>query len=176
MGMMMVSIIMKRRSAMEESRPDPWLEHNVKMLEAGAEALPGSVHPSIEKGVILDFGYLPSEDAAEEKVWLLNFEESYPYVRVVQNLSTQEVTYMAADQISIKLAEGVDATELKPMLDELGLRLRNFNRKEQLVVLGVLSKEVGAVPATIAAVQPWGRFFASVEPDWLKFQPQKPGK
>jgi hypothetical protein len=79
---------------------------------------------------------------------------------------------MAADQISIHLAEGVDVTELKPMLDDLGLRLRMFNRKEGLAVIGVLNTQIDAVPATIEAVQLWSDLFESAEADVLRFQGQ----
>jgi hypothetical protein len=57
------------------------------------------------------------------------------------------------------LAEGVDVTKLKPMLDELGLRLRMFNRKEDLAVIGVLNTQIDAVPSTIEALQPWSDLF-----------------
>ena len=77
---------------------------------------------------------------------------------------------MAADQITLKLAEGVDVTELKPMLDALNLRLRMFNRKKQIAVIGVLSTEIDAVPKTIQAVQPYTELFSLVEPDFLKFK------
>ncbi|HAV13556.1 MAG TPA: hypothetical protein DCX06_08730 [Opitutae bacterium] len=173
-GMMLVSMLMNRRAAKEESRPDPWLVHNQAMIEAGAKPLPEQVVESMRVGVVIDFGYLPSEASPKEMVWLLKFEDSYPYVRVVQDLQTKELSYMAADQIAIHLREGVDATELKPMLDELGLRLRMFNRKEQLVIIGVLSTEIDAIPATIQAIQPWAKLFSTVEPDFLRFQPKKP--
>ncbi|MEN8663012.1 MAG: hypothetical protein ACN4GF_10000 [Lentimonas sp.] len=175
-GTMLVSIITTRRANKEEAQPDPWLEHNQELVDAGAEPLPKAVPSSMREGLIIDFGYLPSEESPEEAVWHLTFKESYPYVRVVQNVQTQELSYMAADQISIKLAEGVDVTDLKPMLDELGLRLRMFNRKEELVIVGVVSTQVDAVPATIEAVQPWADQFSSVEPDIIRFQPRKPGK
>lgn len=176
-GMMLVSIILTRRSAKEESKVDPWLAHNQQMIKAGAKPLPeNGVPDSIRAGLVIDFGELPNSEAPEQAVWMVTFEDSYPYVRVVQNLDTGEFTYMAADQISIMLADGVDATELKPMLDELGLRLRMFNRKEQLVVVGVLSTDLDAIPATIKAVQPWAQLFRSVEPDYIRFQPKKPGQ
>jgi hypothetical protein len=79
---------------------------------------------------------------------------------------------MAADQISIHLAEGVDVTKLKPMLDELGLRLRMFNRKEDLAVIGVLNTQIDAVPTTLEALQPWSDLFESAEADLLRFQGQ----
>lgn len=175
-GMMLVSMIINRRATQGEVRPDPWLEHNQQMIDAGAEPLPEAVPSSISEGLVIDFGYLPSEESAKEAVWLLTFEESYPYVRVVKDLDTGGLSYMAADQISIRLAEGVDVTDLKPMLDELELRLRMFNRKEKLVIVGVVSTHLDAVPATIQLLQPWAKLFSSVGPDYIRFQPSRPGK
>lgn len=101
---------------------------------------------------------------------MLNFQKSYPYVRVVENLETGALSYMAADQIRVVLADEVDVTDLKPMLDELKIRLRMFNRKEQLVVLGVLSTEIDAVPATLEALKPWHSLFRQVGPDLIEFK------
>ena len=58
------------------------------------------------------------------------------------------------------------------MLDELGLRLRMFNRKEGLAVIGVLNTQIDAVPSTIEALQPWSDLFEFVEADVLRFQGQ----
>lgn len=169
-GMLLVWMILARRQAKEEAAVDPWVLHNAEAVADGAEPLPASVPASIHKGRIIDFGYLPSEEVPEQKVWLLNFEKSYPYVRVVEDLDSGAFSFMAADQISIQLAEGVDVTKLKPMLDELGLRLRMFNRKEDLAIVGVLHTGIGAVPDTLEAVQPWVDLFESAEPDVLRFQ------
>lgn len=169
-GMLLVWMILSRRAAKEESAVDPWVTHNSAAVAEGAEPLPAAVPASIHKGKIIDFGYLPSSGEPEQKVWLLNFEKSYPYVRVVENIESGAFSYMAADQISIELADGVDVTSLKPMLDELGLRLRMFNRKENLAIVGVLHTGIAAVPETIEAVQPWSQLFLTAEPDLLRFQ------
>lgn len=170
LGMVVVSVIMSRRAAREEVHEDPWHAHNEQIEEAGAEPLPESVHPSMLKGDVLRFGYLPSEKAPVERVWLLNFRKSYPYVRVVETVETGELSYMAADQIKLWLADGVDVTDLKPMFDALELRLRNFKRKENFVVIGVLSTQIDAVPATLEAIQPWSGLFEKAEADWLEFR------
>lgn len=170
LGMILVSLIMSRRAAREQGRVDPWLEHNEEMVEAGAEPLPQQVPSSIREGRIIDYGMLPDEAEPRERVWLLNFDESYPYVRVIQNITTGELSYMAADQIKIVLAEEVDVTELKPMLDQLGLRLRMFNRKEKIAVVGVLHTGISSVPDTLAAIHPWSELFEKAEPDWILFK------
>jgi hypothetical protein len=170
LGTLLVSMIMKRRALKEETRVDPWVTHNAAAVEAGAEALPEGLPEVMQIGKILDFGYLPSEAEPQTKVWHLNFAESYPYVRVTEDLTTGEFSYMAADQILIELADGVDVTALKPMLDELELRLRMFNRKDQIAVVGVLSTEIDAVPATIEAVQPYSELFRAAGPDLIELK------
>lgn len=168
--MLLVWMILARRTAREEAAVDPWVEHNAQAVAEGAESLAEGMPASIRKGRIINFGYLPDAKEPEKRVWLLSFEESYPYVRAVDELATGEFSYMAADQITLRMAEGVDVTELKPMLDTLGLRLRMFNRKENLAVIGVISTAIDAVPATIEAVQPWDHLFESAKPDTLRFQ------
>jgi hypothetical protein len=169
LGMLMVSLIMKRRAASDAGRVDPWVLHNQAAVEAGAAPLPDGIAEVIKVGKILDFGYLPNQAHAEQKVWHLNFDESYPYVRVVEDVASGALSYMAADQILIELAADQDVTVLKPMLDELGLRLRMFNRKDRIAVVGVLHTQIDAVPATIEALQPYAALFRSVGPDLLQF-------
>ncbi len=170
MGMLLVSLIMSRRAAREQANADPWVEHNAAMLDAGAKALPERAPESIQRGRIIDYGTLPEGSEPRERVWLLNFEESYPYVRVVEEIKSGEISCMAADQIKLTLPDGRDVTELKPMLDELGLRLRMFNRKEKIAVLGVLHTGIRAVPDTLEAIQPWSDLFAKAEPDRIVFK------
>ena len=170
LGSLLVSMIMKRRAVKEDASVDPWVTHNAAAVEGGAEGLPEGLPEVIQIGKILDFGYLPNEEEAQSRVWHLNFADSYPYVRVEENLSTGEFSYMAADQILIELADDVDVTALKPMLDELSLRLRMFNRKDQIAVVGVLSTGIDAVPATIEALQPYSELFRAVGPDVIEFK------
>jgi hypothetical protein len=169
-GMMLVSLIMSRRAAREQAAVDPWAAHNLEMLDAGAMPLPQRVPASMQQGRMMDYGLLPDENDPRERVWLLNFKESYPYVRVIEDIPTSDLAYMAADQIKLSLADGVDVTALKPMLDQLGLRLRMFNRKEKIAVVGVLHTGIAAVPDTLEAIQPWAEFFARAEPDWILFK------
>lgn len=169
-GMILVSMIMLRRSAREEAAVDPWMAHNEAVATAGVEPLPETVEPAMLKGQVLRFGHLPNKESAKERIWLLNFKESYPYVRVVESITSGELRYMAADQIKITLADGVDVAELSPLLDATKLRLRNFNRKHGVVVLGVLSTEIDGVPATLEAIEPWSAFFKTAEPDLIEFR------
>ena len=171
-GSLLVSMILSRRASKGEATVDPWVIHNMEAVAVGAEPLPNHMPASIQRGKIIGFGYLPDEEKAEERVWLLNFDKTYPYIRAVETIASGDLSFMAADQISIYLHEGVDVTELKPMLDELGLRLRMFNRRKGLAVVGVLNTQIDAVPSTIEAVQPWRDLFESVEADVLRFQGQ----
>ena len=170
LGMLLVSFILQRRAQKEATAVDPWAEQNAAAIEAGVEPLPNTVPEAIRYGKIIDFGYLPDEVDARQKVWHLNFDKSYPYVRVVENISTGALEYMAADQIVLQLADGVDVTNLKPMLDALELRLRMFNRKQCIAVIGVLSTDLDAVPRTIEAIQPYADLFSTVGPDFIEFK------
>ena len=170
MGMLLVSLIMSRRAAREQANPDPWVSHNEAMVEAGAAPLPKGVHRSITQGLIIDYGLLPDEEDPAARVWLMKFEGSYPNVRLVEDLASGALSYMAADQIKLELADGIDVTELKPMLDKLGLHLRMFNRKEKIAVLGVLHTGISAVPDTLKAIQPWAELYDTAEPDWILFK------
>ena len=170
LGILLVSSIISRRNARQERVTDPWLVTNTTSINEGVEPLPSEMPAAIQKGNIIDFGYLPRGRIPLERVWLLQFDKSYPYVRAVENISSGEFKYMAADQISILLSEGVDVTELKPMLDKLDLRLRMFNRKEGLAVIGVVNTQIDGVPATIQAVQSWSNLFISAKADILRFQ------
>lgn len=170
LGMLLVSLIMSRRAAREQAQADPWIGHNAAMIEAGAAPLPDGVAAPMLKGRMIDYGTLPEGGAPEEQVWQLSFDESYPYVRLVRDIATGELSYMAADQVVVELADGVDVTALKPMLDQLGLRLRMFNRKEKVAVVGVLHTGIGAVPDTLEALTPWSELYDEVKPDWIRFK------
>lgn len=170
LGMLLVSFILQRRALKNAAGEDPWAAHNAAAIEAGAEPLPDAVPEVIRSGKIIDFGYLPGKADAAQKVWHLNFERKYPFVRVTEDLQTGALEYMAADQIKLELADGIDVTELKPMLEALNLRLRMFNRKEQIAVIGVLNTKIDAVPVTIEAVRPYARLFSKAEPDFLEFK------
>jgi hypothetical protein len=175
-GILIVSMLLSRRADKAERSVDPWLAHNKAIISEGAaEPLPETLPRALKEGEILEFGYLPVDsEAPSERVWILNFDASYPYVRVVQSLESGALEMTAADQIVIHLKPGVDVTELSPMLEALGLRLRMFNRKEDLAVVGVLNTDLDTVPATIKALQPWAELFASAEPDYIRLQPERP--
>jgi hypothetical protein len=170
LGMLLVSGLMTRRAAREQARADPWVGHNAAMIEAGAAPLPAAVAGPMAQGRMIDYGTLPGAGDPQERVWLLQFEKSYPNVRVLQEVGSGELHYMAADQVVVELAPGVDVTALKPMLDQLGLRLRMFNRKERIAVVGVLHTGIAAVPDTLEAMAPWDEMFVRSEPDWILFK------
>ena len=170
LGTLLISAIISRRTTKHERVTEPWLTQNSRVISQDVEPLPLKMPVSIQRGNIIDFGYLPSGSVPTERVWLLQFDKNYPYVRVVENISSGEFEYMAADQISILLSEGVDVTEIQPMLDELGLRLRMFNRKEGIAVIGVLNTQIDGVPSTLQAVQSWSNLFIRAQADILRFQ------
>ena len=173
LGTLLVSTLMFRRAEMSQNRTDPWIEHNQAMLAAGAESLPKGVPAALLKGRMIDFGHLPEGSHPVKKVWLLNFKESYPYVRVTQIIADGSFQYMTADQIVIDLADGVEVTRLKPVLDSLNLRVRMFNRKDQKVVVGVLHTGISAVPDTINALRAandTALALCRIHPDWIQFK------
>ncbi len=170
-GLIIVSILLSWRAAQEAVAVDPWMSGDREGLDSGVLSIPDSVHESIRKGQIIRFGTLPVDAKPTERVWLLNFEKSYPYVRVVESIEDGSLTYMAADQVLIKLKADVDVTQLKPMLDSLELRLRMFNRKEHIAVVGVVSTEIDAVPETLNALLPHSDLFEEATADFIKFQP-----
>ncbi|CAI8331055.1 MAG: Uncharacterised protein [Opitutia bacterium UBA7350] len=171
MGLLMVSAILMRRAARDDVVvADPWGYHINNAATANAEHLPIKVQPAMLVGKILRFGYLPNVNHPQERIWILSFDDSYPYVRIVENLESGKLRYMAADQIQIKLADGVDVAELSPALEALGLRLRNFNRKHNLVVTGVLNTSLQAVPDTISALEPWASLIEHAGPDLIRFR------
>ena len=173
LGTLLVSALMLRRAERSDQRIDPWMEHNQAMLAAGAEALLEDVPPALLKGRMLDFGQLPDAGPPEQKVWLLNFKDSYPYVRVEQRIADGSLQFMTADQIVIDLANGIEVTRLKPVFDRLNLRVRMFNRKDQKVVVGVLHTGISAVPDTIHALQAEhdsALAQCTIHPDWIQFK------
>ena len=74
MGMLLVSLIMSRRAARDQANPDPWIEHNAEMVEAGAAPLPEAVHPSITQGLMIDYGLLPDEEGPEMRINRIFFD------------------------------------------------------------------------------------------------------
>ena len=68
---------------------------------------------------------------------------------------------MAADQVLIYLKEGVDVTDFQPMLKELGLNVRMFNRDKNIMVIDVLNRELDAIPQTPKHSVLWKSLFES---------------
>ncbi|MFP4166172.1 MAG: hypothetical protein ACLFUF_03275 [Opitutales bacterium] len=170
LGLLVVSFILNRRAARESARSDPWREENARAAEAGADPLPEEAPEVFQKGRIVDFGHLPESGDPSERVWLLQFDDSYPFVRVVEDLDSGAFRYMAADQIVLKLPEDGDVTALQPMLNALDLRLRMFNRRENIAVVGVLSRRIDAIPRTLEALEPWSELFVEARPDWIRLR------
>jgi len=91
-------------------------------------------------------------------------------VRVVWSAQTDAFTYMAADQVVIQMREGVDVAALKPALDQLGVRIRMFNRRENVAVIGTISSGANAVPDTLLALEQFADLFISATPDPIRFR------
>ena len=170
LGMLLVSAIFMRRTAFRDTTSDSIQDPAYLATVARIEALPQDVESVILEGQILDFGYLPSDLDRQQRVWLLKFKKSYPHVRVVQSLESGALMYSAADQIKLTLRQDVDVTDLSPMLKALGLRLRNFSRKHNIAIIGVLDTKIDAVPRTIEAIRKWSHLYQSADPDFIIFR------
>ena len=170
LGMALVSVIFMRRAAFRDTTSDSIEDPAYLATVAKMEALPQDVESVMLKGQILDFGYLPSDLDRQQRVWLLQFKKSYPHVRVVQSLESGALMYSAADQIKLTLRPEIDVTDLSPMLQALELRLRNFNRKHNIAIIGVLDTKIDAVPRTIAAIRKWNHLYQSADPDFIIFR------
>ena len=170
LGVVLVSVIFMRRAAFRDKYYDSFQDPIYPATVRRVEALPQDIEQVMLQGRILDFGYLPSDLDRQQRVWLIKFKKSYPHVRVVQSLTSGELMYSAADQIKLTLRPGIDVTDLSPMLNALELRLRNFNRKHNIAIIGVLDTEIDAVPRTIEAISKWDSLFQSADPDFIIFR------
>ena len=74
-------------------------------LEIWSPGVPQHVHPVLLKGRVIDCGFLPDSIDPVEKIWIVRFDKHYPFVRVVQDINTQELNYMAADQVIVQVLE-----------------------------------------------------------------------
>ena len=170
LGMVLVSVIFMRRAAFRDKYYDSFQDPIYPATVRRVEALPQDIEQVMLQGRILDFGYLPSDLDRQQRVWLIKFKKSYPHVRVVQSLASGALMYSAADQIKLTLRPGIDVTDLSPMLNALELRLRNFNRKHNIAIIGVLDTEIDAVPRTIEAISKWDSLYQSADPDFIIFR------
>ena len=98
----------------------------------------------------------------------MEYKSSYPFVRIVENVSKETLEVMAADQILIHLKEGVDVTDFQPMFEALGLNVRMFNRDRAIMVISVLNRELDAIPQTLKALGPWKNLMDSASPDYIQ--------
>jgi hypothetical protein len=161
-GCVLVSILVGRRDAFKEASEATWSGPG---LAFDGPPLPDGAEPVLSEGRLLYHSAGP-----EESVWVVGFTDRYPYVRVVWHEQTGTFDYMAADQVVIHVRDGVDVASLKPVLDELGVRMRMFNRRENVVVIGTVSSGVSAVPDTLAALEPFADLFEHAGPDPIRFR------
>lgn len=162
-GCVLVSMLISRRDAFREASDATWTGMQAPASEL--TPLPGGVEPVLHEGRLL---YHTSNET--ESVWVVGFTDRYPFVRVVWDATTDTFSYMAADQVVIQMREGVDVVALRPVLDDLGVRVRMFNRRESVAVIGTVSTGPNAVPDTLAALKPYRDLFISAEPDPIRFR------
>jgi len=167
LGCVLVSLMMNRREASREMARESW--SHVPAESAGADgvpALPEELAEAMRAGKVLYF-----EEAGDgSKVWVLGFTDSYPYVRVVEDSETGSLRYMAADQVVVELADGVDVSAMRSVARDLRVNVRMFNRRENRVVIGTVVSGAQAVPETIAALEPYADLYKSAQPDYILFR------
>jgi hypothetical protein len=134
--------------------------------------LPDSVPAVFSKGSLIDYVEIQT-DLRSERIWLLQFKKSYPFVRIVQDRVDGSLKIMAADQILVHLNEGTDVTDLKEQLATHNLKVRMFNRNENIVVIGVLNRGFDAVPQTLELVSSWTHWVQSAVPDYIEVRTPK---
>jgi hypothetical protein len=161
-GCVLVSILVGRREAFKEASDATWTGPGI---EFEGPPLPDGVESVLDEGRLLFHWASP-----EESVWVVGFTDRYPFVRVVWSAQTDAFTYMAADQVVIQMREGVDVAALKPALDQLGVRIRMFNRRENVAVIGTISSGANAVPDTLLALEQFADLFISATPDPIRFR------
>jgi hypothetical protein len=137
-------------------------------MDEGTLNLPESLPAVFLKGSLIASGTLINSNGEDENIWILEYKSSYPFVRIVENVSQQTLEVMAADQVLIHLREGVDVTDFQPMLKALELNVRMFNREKKIMVISVLNRELDAIPQTLSALSPWNGLFDSATPDFIQ--------
>jgi hypothetical protein len=161
-GCVLVSVLVGRREAFKEASDVSWTGPGI---EFEGPPLPDAVEPVLQEGRLLYHSVSP-----EESVWVVGFTDRYPFVRVVWDAETDTFEYMAADQVVIQMRDGVDVAALKPALDKLGVRIRMFNRRENVAVIGTVNSGASAVPDTLVALEPYAELFLHASPDPIRFR------
>ena len=146
-GTFLVSIYFENKSLKKEQAEEKVLDA-WSQLDDDVPKLPNSLPDVFLKGTLIASGTLINENGEEEKIWIMEFKSSYPFVRIVENISQETLELMAADQILIHLKEGIDVTDVQPMLKALDLNVRMFNRDKNIIVISVLNRELDAIPQT----------------------------
>lgn len=166
-GTFLVSVYFENKSLKKEQAEEEILSAWSELGE-GVPQLPKSLPNVFLKGSLMASGTLMNLNGEQENIWIMEYKSSYPYVRIVENIAEKTHVVMAADQVLIYLKEGVDVTDFQPMLRELGLNVRMFNRDKNIMVIDVLNRELDAIPQTLEALSPWKSLFESASPDFIQ--------
>ena len=163
-GTLALSFYWQIKSAQSETEHQRAQDYSVSETEL---PLPESLPEVFTQGRVRLCGLLTNAEGEQESIWIMEYKKSYPFVRIVKNHLRGTLEIMAADQVLLRLKEGVDVTDLQAALNALGLRVRMFNRDEQVVVVSVLNDGLSAVPNTLEALEPWSDLFESSTPDYI---------
>jgi hypothetical protein len=163
-GCVLVSLLINRREVFKENSNASWLGSDLP-ASMDMPPLPIAVEAVLHEGRPLYYGV---ED--EYHIWVIGFTDRYPFVRVVWDSSNNVFQYMAADQVIIHMREGLDVADIKPALHELGVRLRMFNRRDHIVVIGTINSGISAVPDTLSALEAYRHLWQHAGPDFIRFR------
>ena len=166
-GTFLVAIYFDNKSLKKEQAEERVL-NAWNQFDEGIPQLPKSLPNVFLKGSLIASGTIMNVNGEEENIWIMEYKSSYPFVRIVENVSRQTVEVMAADQILIHFKENIDVTDFQPMLKTLGLNVRMFNRDRNIMVISVLNRELDAIPQTLLALSPWKNLFDSASPDFIQ--------
>ena len=98
----------------------------------------------------------------------MEYSNNYPFVRISRNLNDDTIQFMAADQFILKVKDNYKITDFKPILDSLNLRVRTFNKNENILVVEVFNRNLDAFHKTLQELEDWKYMLDYVRPDYIE--------
>ena len=127
------------------------------------EPFPEKVPDVLKSGRCIDAGFIENE-----YVWIMEYSNNYPFVRISRNLDDDTIQFMAADQFILKVKDNYKITDFKPILDSLNLRVRTFNKNENILVVEVFNRNLDAFHKTLQELEDWKYMLDYVRPDYIE--------
>lgn len=160
LGIVLVSLIQRERRSGEESGGRFLGKAIESMIESsGLRNLPEGSPDYLRESRLLDYLLtLPDASGRFEYIWILEVEEGYPRVRVIEQLEqrgpeepwvSQGFSIMAADQVLVQPAPGVEPEALDPYLQSLSWSRGDFFAGPQAWVVQLDESAPLSVPKAI---------------------------